>query len=75
MLQFIKKEINKTMNTPKVYLLTFAYMGRITEVGRGSKAFLQYMRGKLNKQFQYKNGKLCIISQDGLKYNPKYAKA
>lgn len=57
----------------KQYILNYFYGGKHTEIERGNKAFLNWKKAQLKKEPQYKFGKLTIISEKGLKYNPKYA--
>ncbi len=56
----------------KTYILTHFYCGKATEVKRGNKNLLQWMKQRLLKEPEYRNGKLTIVSENGLKYNPKY---
>ncbi len=58
----------------KTYILTAFYCGKATEVKRGPKALLIWMRSQLRKDINYRNSKLTIISEDGLKYNKEYIK-
>ena len=67
----------KRFNTSKMtkqYILIYYLNGKQQEVSRGSCPLLKYKKVQLEKQPQYKNGKLTIISETGLKYNTNYIK-
>ncbi len=60
------------MKSERTYILTSFYMGKAEELKRGPKALLIWLRSKLSKEIGYRNAKLTIVSEMGLKYNPKY---
>ncbi len=62
------------MANERTYILTSFYMGKAEEIKRGNKALLIWLKSKLSKEIGYRNAKLTIVSEMGLKYSPNYIK-